>query len=315
MNPQVSPLKSAAEIIECAREIGWSGAMKIGVAAADDKDVLEAVIEAKHEKIVEPVLVGVAEKINALADELSLNLEGVEIINIQGEAEAAEKTAELAHENEIQLVMKGFLQTSTLLKAILSSKYNLKMQPVLSHSAVMTIPGYHKLLNVTDGGMILEPTLEQKIVIIKNAILTARALGIARPKIALHSGTDTVNLSIKSSMDNAIIAKMAQRGQLGEVDVDGPLTLDCALRPGIAEYAGIQSPVAGDADALVVSSIEEGNIIGKALVNFGEAVFSGVVVGSRVPVSLVSRTDSAYNKKSSIAIAVVLAEYIRKNMV
>lgn len=315
MDRNLSPLRSAAEIIDCAREIGWSGVMKIGVAAANDRDVLEAVMEAKHEKMVEPILIGEEDKIRGLAKELSLDLEGVEIIDIKGEAEAATKTAELAHENEIQLVMKGFLQTSTLLKTILSSKYNLKMQPTLSHSAVMTIPGYHKLLNITDGGMLLEPTLEQKVVIIKNAILTANALGIKRPKIALHSATDLVNFSIKSSMENAILAKMAERGQLGECEVDGPMTIDVALRPGTAEYAGIVSKIAGDADALVVSSIEEGNIICKAMINFGGAIFSGVVVGSRVPVSLVSRTDSAFNKKSSIAIAVVLADYIRKHAV
>lgn len=306
------PLRSASEIIDCAREIGCSGAMKIGVAAAHDRDVLKAVLEAKAENMVEPILIGEEDKIHKIADELALNLEGVEIIDIKGEAEAAAKTAELAADNEIQVVMKGFLQTSTLLKTILNSKYNLKMQSTLSHSAVMTIPGYHKLLNVTDGGMVLEPTLEQKVVIIKNAILTANALGIKRPKIALHSATDLVNFSIKSTMENAIIAKMGERGQLGEVDIDGPMTVDYALRPGIAQYADIDSPVAGDADALVVSSIEEGNIIGKALVNFAGAVFSGVVVGSKVPVSLVSRTDSAFNKKSSIAIAVVLADYIRR---
>lgn len=315
MLEDTKPLRNAAEIIDRAREIGWSCTMKIGVAAANDRDVLEAVVEAKQEKMVEPVLIGGEDKIRAIAEELKLGLDGIEIIDVQGEAAAAEKTAELAADNEIQLVMKGFIQTSTLLKTILNAKYNLRMQETLSHSAVMTIPGYHKLLNITDGGMLLEPTLEQKLAIIKNAILTANALGVKRPKIALHSATDLVNPAIKSAMDWAVVAKMAQRGQLGEADIDGPLTMDCALWPDTAKYAGIESNVAGDADALIVSSIEEGNIIGKALVNFAGAVFSGVVVGSRVPVSLVSRTDSSFNKKSSIAIAVVMADYIRKHIV
>ncbi len=314
MTEELKLLRNAAEIIDRAREIGWSGAMKIGVAAANDRDVLEAVVEAKQEKMVEPILIGEETKIQALAGELNLELEGIEIIDAQGEASAAAKTAELAADNQIQLVMKGFIQTSTLLKTILSSKYNLRMQETLSHSAVMTIPGYHKLLNITDGGMLLEPNLAQKIAIIKNAILTANALGVKRPKIALHSATDLVNPAMKSAMDWAVIAKMAQRGQLGEADIDGPLTMDCALWPGTAKYAGIDSVVAGDPDALIVSSIEEGNIIGKALVNFAGAIFSGVVVGSKVPVSLVSRTDSSFNKKSSIAIAVLLADYIRRHL-
>ena len=305
------PLKSASDIIEMAREIGWQRPMKLGVAAANDPDVLEAVLAAKSEKIIEPVLVGNAQAIIKLAEELSLDLSDVEIIDVATEAESAEKIAEMASENEIQVIMKGFIQTSTLLKTILKPAYKLKMQSTLSHCAVLTIPGYHKLLNITDGGMIIEPTLEQKLAIIQNAVLVANSLGIAKPKIALHSASDFVNPAMRSTMECAIISKMAQRKQIEEACVDGPLTLDCALLPSTAEYAGIESSVAGDADVLIVNSIEEGNIISKALVNYIGAVFSGVVVGAKAPVSLVSRTDSSYNKKSSIALAVVLADYIR----
>ena len=308
------PLKNANEIIEKAREIGWKEPMKLAVAAANEADILKAVIEARSEKIVEPILVGDQGKIKKLADELKLSLEGIELINAPGETEAAEKTAELAAAGEIQIIMKGFIQTSILLKTILKSEYKLKLHETLSHCAVSTIPGYHKLLNITDGGIILEPDLKQKVAIIKNAVLVSNALGIEKPKIALHSASDLVNPAIKSTLDSAILTKMGQRGQLGNIYIDGPITMDCALWKDTEKYVNIDENVAGDADVLLVSSIEEGNIIAKASIIFADAIFSGVVVGAKVPISLVSRTDSSINKKSSIAMAVVLADYIRKHI-
>ena len=311
MDPAQRPLRSVSDIIDSAREIGWRQPLKMGVASATDPDVLEAVLAAKSENIIEAILVGNAGDIKKMADKNSFDLSDMEIIDTQSEAESAAKTAELAGANIIQIIMKGFIKTSTLLKAILKPAYGLRMQDTLSHCAVLSIPGYHKLLNITDGGMIIEPTLEQKIGIIRNAALVTNALGISRPKIALHSATDFINSAMPSTLDCAIISKMAQRRQLDNVEIDGPLTLDCALLPSTAEYAGIVSNVAGDADVVVVNSISEGNIISKALVNYIGATFSGVVVGAKVPISLVSRTDSSYNKKSSIALAVLLADFIR----
>lgn len=314
MVKQAKPLKNAQEIIDRAKELGKVNLLKIGVAAANDRDVLAAVVEARKERIVEPLLVGEKDKINSIADEYSLDIDGIEIIDIEGESQAAHMTAQLAHEGEIQLLMKGFLQTTTLMKTVLNPRYKLKLQPTVSSSAVMTVPGYHKLINITDGSMISEPNLDQKIGIIRNAILTAKALGIIRPKIALHSCTDVVDLSIKSTVDNSILTQMARRGQFGEVEIDGPLTLDVAMKQESAEYIGIPSPVAGDADALIVSSMDEGNIIGKGFVTYGGATYSGIVVGAKVPISLVSRADSTLGKKSSIALGVILADYISKNL-
>ncbi|MBC8277435.1 MAG: bifunctional enoyl-CoA hydratase/phosphate acetyltransferase, partial [FCB group bacterium] len=303
-------MRNSADIIDMAREIGWQRPMKLGVAAANDPDVLEAVIAARSENMIEPVLVGSKSAIEELAGKLKLDLDGVEIVDAPKDFDAAVKISRMAADKEIQIIMKGFIQTSILLKTILKPAYNLRMQETMSHCAVLSIPGYHKLLNITDGGMVIEPTLEQKLAIIKNAVLVANSLGISRPKVALHSASDYINPAMRSTLDAAIISKMAQRKQIEDADIDGPLTIDCALRPATAKYAGIESLVAGDADALIVNSIEEGNIISKALVHYIGAVFSGVVVGATVPISLVSRTDSSYNKKASIALAVVLADYI-----
>jgi len=306
-------LKTAQEIIDRAREVGRAEKMKLGVAAAADRDVLAAVVEAKQEGIAEPILIGDAKKIHAICQELLLDISDIELLDISEEHRAAAKTAELAAKDEIQVVMKGFLQTSTLLKTILKAEYGLRMRDTLSHSALMSLPAYHKLLNITDGGMVLEPNLEQKISIVQNAALVANALGIEKPKIALHSSSDYVLPELKSSLDCAILTQMGLRGQLGNIFIDGPLTLDTILLKDAAEAAGFHSPVAGDADVMVVSSIDEGNIIAKSLVSFAGAVFSGVVVGAKVPVSLVSRTDSSLNKKSSIALAVILAQRIRRS--
>ena len=311
MNTDIRPLRNSADIIDMAREIGWQRPMKLGVAAANDPDVLEAVIAARSENIIEPVLVGSRSAIEELADKMKLDLGGVEIVDAPRDSDAALKIAQMAADREIQIIMKGFIQTSILLKTILKPAYKLKLQDTLSHCAVLSIPGYHKLLNITDGGMIIEPTLEQKLAIIKNAVLVANSLGVSCPKVALHSASDYINPAMKSTLDAAIISKMAQRKQIENANIDGPLTIDCALRPATAKYAGIESRVAGDADVLIVNSIEEGNIISKALVHYIGADFSGVVVGAKVPISLVSRTDSSYNKKASIALAVVLADYIR----
>jgi phosphotransacetylase len=305
-------IKNTPEIIEFAQEIGWKEPMKLGVVSADDSDVLEAVLQAKAEHFVSPILIGETDKIKMQADKMRLDLEDTEIIHTSNEMESAYKAAEMASNNEVQIIMKGFIQTSVLLKAILDPKFKLRLSFTLSHCALLSIPGYHKLLNITDGGMIFQPTLEQKIAILKNAILVANALGVKRPKIALHSATDFVNPNIASTLDCAILAKMGQRKQLGEVDIDGPITLDCALMPNTAKDEGIDSPIAGDVDILLVSSIEEGNILAKSLVYYSGAAFSGVVVGAKVPISLVSRTDSSFNKKSSIALAVILADYIQK---
>lgn len=308
-----NPLTSASDIIAKSREISQSGVMKIGVAAAQDRDVLAAVVEAKSENIAEPILVGDKTKITALAQELNLDISNLELIDVPGEAPAAAKTAELARDGVIQAVMKGFLPTSTLLKTILKPEYNLKIRDTLSHSALLTIPGYHKMINITDGGMIMEPTLEQKIEIVRNAALVLNAIGVEKPKVAFHSANNHIRLDVKSSLECAILAKMAQNGQLGNIIGDGPITLDCAMNSAAAKLAGIDSPVAGDADILIVSTFDEGNVAAKALINFVDAVFSGVVIGSKVPVSLVSRTDSAMNKKSSIALAIVIADYINKH--
>jgi phosphate butyryltransferase len=268
-------------IVTRAREISRSRMRRVAVAAAADGAVLQAVVEARTQGIADAILIG-------------------------------DSADDLASSGEADVIMKGFLPTSTLLKAVLAKERGLKRSDVLSHCAVLSLPEYPRLLNITDGGMVVSPDFNQKVKIIENAVTVSHALGLEKPRIALLAATDVVNPEMPRAVEDAIIAKMADRGQIRDAIVDGPLSLDAATLPKLAEAYSVQSPVAGCADVLVANSIEEGNIISKSLILFGGAVFCGVIVGAAIPVSLVSRSDAPRNKLASVAIAVVLSEYLQK---
>jgi phosphate butyryltransferase len=306
------PLKDWQEIVARAKVISTGRMRRVAVAAAEDAGVLQAVVEAKAQGICDAVLIGDPGKIRDLAAKLELDLTGLEIGPAADAAEAAAQAAKLAMAHQADVIMKGFLPTSTLLKAVLAKDKGLKRSEVMSHCAVLSLPNYPRLLNITDGGMVVSPDMNQKIEIIKNAITVSHALGIETPCIALMAATDLVNPNMPRAMEDAVISKMAERGQIRGAFLDGPLTLDSATSPEIAQAYYSGSPVAGHADVLIANSIEEGNIISKSLILFGGAVFCGVIVGAAVPISLVSRSDPPRNKLASVAISVVLSEFLAR---
>ena len=181
----------------------------------------------------------------------------------------------------------------------------------VSHTAVLDIPGYHKLLSMTDGGMVVRPDLDQKIQIIENAVLVNKALGICPVKVALASGVDAEYESVPSSLECKKLIDMFTKLNIENVVLQGPLAFDTATSKEVAKAKNINGPVVGDADIYLVSSLEECNIIAKALINFADTVFAGVITGARVPISLVSRTDTLKNKKASVSIACLVAEYYK----
>jgi len=313
MTPNTSePLRDWQGIIARAQEISRQRMRRVAVAAAEDSAVLQAVVEAKAQGIADAILIGNRDKISRIAEQLHLDISSFSHKAADDVDAAASRAAKLAASGEADIVMKGFLPTSKLLKAVLAKEHGLKRSEVISHCAVLSIETYPRLLNITDGGMIVNPDFSQKIKIIENAVTVSKALGIARPKVALLAATDVVNPHMPRAMEDAVIAKMADRGQIQDAIVDGPLSLDAATLPTVAELFGIESPVAGQADVLVTNSIEEGNIISKSLILFGGAVFCGVIVGAAVPVSLVSRSDPPKNKLASVAMAVVLSDYLQR---
>jgi phosphotransacetylase len=297
------PIQSSDELIERAIAIAKVGRRKkVAVAAAQDLDVIDAVAQAQRDGYLDAVLVGDAEKIRSLAKDGGIKLDKLEITNEPDITGAAHAAVSLAAEKKADVIMKGFLPTPAILKVLLDKQYGLMGKNTLSHCAVLDIPGYHKLMNFTDGGMIVKPTPEQKFQIIDNAVLVGQALGLSPVKV----GVSVVH-------DKKLLRNASE--QIENIAVDGPLSFEMATSAVAARRAGKTGNVAGDVDVYVVDSIEECNVVAKSLINFADAVFAGVIVGARVPVSLVSRTDTVKNKKASLAIACLIADYYDQNQV
>lgn len=300
-NKTKKPIYSSDQLIERAIATARDGrCKKVAVAAAQDIAVIEAVAEAQAEGFLTATLVGDEPKIKSLAEESQVDIDQLSIVHEPDLMAAAHAAVKMASDKEADVIMKGFMPTSTILKVLLDKQYRLRGSNTLSHCAVLDIPGYDKLLNFTDGGMVVKPNAEQKFQIIDNAVMVGRALGLSPVRVAVSVLPDGDWLTETTE-------------KLGDVRVEGPLSFELALSPNAAKAWGHPSEVAGQADVYVVDSIEECNVVGKALINFADAVFAGVIVGAGVPVSLVSRTDTVKNKKTSLAIACLIADYRARN--
>jgi len=306
------PVISADQIIEAARKLAaGSGKKMVAAASAADPAVLVALVSASDDGILDATLFGDREKIIAAADEGGCDISKFNIEHESDVNKAAYGAVKMAADGAADVVMKGFVSTSALLKTVLSRDFDLRTRNTLSHTAVLDIPGYHKLIQLTDGGMVVKPDTEQKLQIMENAVLVARALGIKPVKVAHSGAVDHEYESIPASEACNEFLRRAAQLNLPDVLVHGPLTFDAATSKDIAALKKIDHPVAGDADIYLTGTIEECNIIAKALINFAETIFSGVIVGAKVPVSLVSRTDTIKNKKSSVSIACLVSEYYK----
>ena len=280
----------------------------IAVAAAHDKEVLLAVTEAVALGIVNAILVGNEIKIKEICKNEKLDLENITIINEIDVVKAAAKAVEQVVLGNADFLMKGMLNTSDLLKAVLNKEKGLRGKEMLSHVMLYEVSTYHKLISLTDGGMVMYPELNDKIGIINNAVKVAHKLGIKNPKVAPICAVEVVNSSMQATIDAALLSQMNKRGQIKGCIIDGPLALDIAISSEAAKHKGIISDVAGDSDILLVPSIESGNFLGKALTYFAGAENAGVIVGAKCPVVLVSRADSARSKLYSIALGSVISE-------
>lgn len=311
--PTFPRLTTMDEVVARAREISSHGEPhRVAVAAAHDDAAIEAVVTAQREGIAQAVLFGDAARINLLIEAHGGRPDEFNVIPTSGDDESADKTAETVGGGSADIIMKGILPTSKLLKSVLKQKFGLRRKGLLSHTAILSPTRYPKLLGVTDGGMVIRPTFEQKIEMIRNAALVSWALGIERPRIAVLSTVDYVVQAFPDTFEAAALSKMAQRGQIKHCIVDGPMGFDTAIWQQAVEYQGIKSDVAGQADVVLAGSIEEANVLAKSLILFGGAAFAGVIVGAKAPISLVSRADNAFNKLASIALAVVVSHYIKQ---
>lgn len=273
------------------------------VVAADDDHTLEGVNIAVSEGIVQACLIGNSVHIKTLINAKYPNLESSWIIDEKDCKEAARKGVSLIREGKGDFLMKGNMQTADLLRAVINKETGLQTGGVMSHLAVLEIPGYHKLLGISDGGMLLEPNVEQKAEIIKNAVGIFHNMGYTKPKVAVLSAAETVNPKFKESAEAAVLKGMNEKGDLEGCFVEGPISFDLMLSKKAAEIKGYKSPVAGDADIAIVSNITTGNVMAKSIILTGGGKMAGIIVGAKVPILVVSRGASAEEKYLSLVLA------------
>ncbi|PLX10111.1 MAG: phosphate butyryltransferase [Marinilabiliales bacterium] len=296
-------LKSLDTLVQMAKS---KTTRRLAVAAAGDEHVLEAVLEAKKQGIVEPILVGDKNRIDQISEKLRLDLSGIEIINEPNPAVAAQKAVSLIKERKADVLMKGLVSTGPLLKAVLDKENGLRKGGTLSHIAFFESNYYHKLISVTDAAMNVEPELQDKVEILKNAVEAYHKLGIKEPKVAVVGAVESVNPKMDPSVHGAILTAMNKRVQIKGCLVDGPLALDNAVSKEAAKHKGIVSDVAGDVDIILTPDIYSGNVLYKSLNFLGGAISAAVIMGAKAPIVLTSRADSEKSKFMSIALAAAM---------
>ncbi|QCX34421.1 bifunctional enoyl-CoA hydratase/phosphate acetyltransferase [Caloramator sp. E03] len=279
---------------------------KVAVVAAHDEHTLEAVIKAMNDNIVESVLIGDKHRIEEILTKLNFNINDSNIIDIHDDKEAAMKAVELIRENKVDFIMKGKIQTADLLKAVVNKEKGLRTGNIMSHIAIHEIPNYHKLLAVTDGGMMMYPNLDEKKQIIENAVNTFLAMGYEKPKVAVLAAVENVNPKMPETLDAQNLKLMNLNGEINNCIVEGPISYDIVMSKESAKIKGFESPVVGDADILVVPNITAGNILGKSLVYSGGAKMAGFIVGASVPIVLTSRGSSSEEKYLSLVLSASL---------
>ena len=296
-----------SSFVELMAEAKKAGPRMVAIAAPHEEEILRSAVAAEEEGIANYTLVGDRERIRSVAVDKGLDVSRMMVINEPDPRTAARKVMELLRMGHADLAMKGKIETGDFLRAALDREMGLRIGRLFSHVAVFEIPGFDRLLFVTDSGVVVAPTMEQKVEIVQNAISVAQRLGVKQPKVAILAATEMVNPKIPTTMDAANLAKMADRGQIQGGLVDGPLALDNAISPESVAIKGIKSAVAGSADILVTPDVEAGNMLAKAITYFARGKMAGVVVGAKSPLIVASRSDPHETKLISTALGVLLA--------
>lgn len=296
-------VKNFAEMLKAAQRCPKK---TVAIAVAQDPEVLEAARSCQENGIANAILVGDAYEIDRIARERKINIDDFEVINEPEPKEAARRAVLLAHTGKADILMKGAVQSPIVLKAALDKTIGLRTGATLSHVSVFESPFYDRLMLISDAGMNINPNFQQKVDMVKNAVCVARSLKIDVPKVAVVCGQELVNPDMPSTLDAALLSKMAERGQIKNCLIDGPMSLDLALSKESARAKGVAGQVAGQADILVLANIDAANVLYKALVFLGKAKITGVVVGAKVPIIITSRADSHEAKMASVAVSVLI---------
>jgi phosphate acetyltransferase len=283
------------------------------IAHPCDGAALESAVEASRLKLIEPILVGPKDRIQAAADKGGFDIGAFEIVDAEHSHAAAAKAVELVRAGRAEALMKGSLHTDELMAAVVARDTGLRTARRISHCFVMDVPGHEDALIISDAAVNIAPTLEDKIHIVQNAIDLAHWLGAPEARVAILSAMETVNPKVASTLEAAALCKMADRGQITGGVLDGPLALDNAISPEAAAIKKIVSPVAGRANVLIVPDLEAGNMLAKSLSFLAGADAAGIVLGARVPIILTSRADSLIARLASCAVALLVAAARRRD--
>ena len=275
---------------------------KVAVVPAQDEHTLEAISHAYRDGMVEPVLIGDEPKIREILAQIGTDADKMTIIHVEDPVEAIQKAADMARDGEVDCIMKGKTETGALMKVLVNRERGIRKNDTMSLLAFMESPNYHKVFAITDVGLLTYPSKDQKKAAIQNAVEAFHALGVEQPKVAILAAVEKVNPKMKETVEAAEIKEEGVEGCI----IEGPISYDLAMDPASAPIKGYVSPVAGDADLLVVPDIVSGNIAAKTITVIGGGRTGGVVLGAKVPVLLVSRAASADDKYMSIVIAALV---------
>jgi len=276
---------------------------RLVLAAAQDHHSLGAVIRAWSENIIEPILIGDKEGIQNICDANNYDISDLRIIHETDLEKSVEMAVRMVHSKEADILMKGKIGTSILLKCVLNKEWGLRTGNLLSHFALFEVETYHKVIAVTDVAMNIAPNLKEKIAIVNNSVACLNRLGYSIPKVAVLGAVEMVNENMGATLDAALLSKMNQRHQITNCIIDGPLAFDNAVSIESAKQKGIKSEIAGDTDLLLMPDIEVGNVLYKSLVFFAKAKVASIILGALVPIVLTSRSDSEQAKFDSILLA------------
>lgn len=291
-------LKDFYDLIQRVKEIERS---TVAVAAADDEEVLKAVKMATDLGFIDSILVGNKKNIEEIARRIELD--NYEIVDIDNPEDAALEAVKLVKADKAKVLMKGLVNTSVYMRAVLNREHGLRTGRLLSLLAVYELPEYHKLLYCTDSGVNVSPNLEQKKDILTNALLALQGMGLNNPKVAALAANEIVDPKIQSTVDANGLVEMVNSGEIPQCIIEGPIAFDVAFDPHAAKHKGIESRISGDVDVLVFPNMETGNALGKSWLHFNKAKWAGIILGASNPVVLGSRSDTAEIKVNSIALA------------
>lgn len=280
----------------------------VAVAAAQDKSALTAVHACRKEGLIDAVLIGDEALIREEIKAFDGDMDDVRIIHADTLEDAAKKTCQCVKNGEADFILKGKIDTGILLKAVVAEENGLRTGKLMSHLAFLKIPNYHKIIVITDSGMVLYPTLEQKKEIIENAVENLRNMGYDMPKVGVLAAVEKVNPKQPETVDAAELTEMNKKGEITDCIVEGPLSYDILMSKESAHKKGFDSELVGDPDILVVPNMPSGNILGKALLFSAEADMAGLIVGAKAPIALTSRGATEKEKRQSLLLAAACAK-------